>query len=126
MEKILKTYVISTIKILGFYQEIPFYKLKSLYYLIVLFLPFTPTFLYAESQNGKTLLTMVVFFIFYIFTTVAIGINMSNLGKRWKTSEYSKITISYAIINFIIIQIIYSVLTLLSFILVNIFIEKLL
>ena len=116
----------STVKVFGLYEEIPYYKLKSLYLGIAVLLPFLPTIVYALNQKFETIFTGLIFFYCYILATPFVGKYIAERGKQWKTTEYLKISISSAILHFIIVQIFYAILTFIIFQLINFAVNQIL
>ncbi|WP_291131243.1 hypothetical protein [Flavobacterium sp. UBA7682] len=106
----------SVVKILGLYQDIPYYKLKSLYLILVILLPFTPTFIYSRKESNTSSSITLLFFLFtYILITVIIGNYLAKVGKKWKQNEYDKLNIELVVLRFLFIQAIYAICVFLSF-----------
>ena len=100
----------SVVKVIGLYQDIPYYKLKSLYLFLVILLPIVPTFLYTRKQNNPTsIIVFLLFFFTYVFFTIFIGNYLAKVGKRWKQKEYDKLKIELVILRFFFIQAIYTI-----------------
>ncbi len=111
-----KKYIMSVVKILGLYQDIPYYKLKSLYLILVILLPFTPTFIYSRKESNTSSSITLLFFLFtYILITVIIGNYLAKVGKKWKQNEYDKLNIELVVLRFLFIQAIYAICVFLSF-----------
>jgi len=110
MIEMFKTYIISIIKVINFYQEITYYNLKSLYFLTVILTPFMPTLFYIKHlKNTNTNITIIVSLLIYLTLTITIIASIFKIGKRWKKKEYGSLKFDSVIFTFLLIQIIYSI-----------------
>jgi len=105
-----KIYIMSIIKVINFYQEVPYYNLKSLYFLVVILTPFIPTVYYVKTlKNTNINITIIVSLLVYLTLTITAMVYVFKTGKRWKKKEYETLKFDSVIFTFLFIQIIYSI-----------------
>ena len=105
-----KGYIMAVTKVLGLYQSIPLYRLKSVFLIIVLFLPLTPVIYDFVQEDQFELSVLGIFYsFFYLIVTVYIGQKISSIGRKWPQKEYDKMTLDLALSRFIFLQVLYAI-----------------
>lgn len=97
-------------KVLGLYQSIELYQLKSLFLIVVLLLPVTPVICDFVMEDKFEFSVLGLFYtIFYLIVTTYIGQKITSIGERWSQKEYDNMTLDLALSRFIILQLLYSI-----------------
>jgi hypothetical protein len=102
--------IMSTIKVMGMYGQLPSGIKISSGILFLLFMgPFLPVLLHMHSiKESITLLTLLLPVLTYIVSTFVIVLVLMKKSKEWKQEEYDEITIDLAVFRFILLATIYA------------------